>query len=90
LLQAVVMAVITHLKLVEINLFNLIDFKEIRIWDLANQTCTWSRQNAHKGFVKGLCYVPFNSQWISAGEDKTVKLWDAQENEVRLISYNFL
>ena len=49
--------------------------KEIRLWSLSSQKCTWSA-NAHRGFVKGLCFIPFNDRLISVGDDKTVKLWD--------------
>ena len=60
------------------------DQTEIRLWSLGNQKCTWSSTQAHKGFVKGLCFVPFeDSQLLSVGDDKTIKLWDASKSDVR-------
>eukprot|EP00842_Homolaphlyctis_polyrhiza_P005230 jgi/Hompol1/5708/HPOL_004642-RA len=53
---------------------------EIRMWSLATQKCVWNTQ-AHKGFVKGLTFVPFNDRFFSVGEDKVVKMWDKNEKE---------
>ncbi|EGF83875.1 hypothetical protein BATDEDRAFT_84605 [Batrachochytrium dendrobatidis JAM81] len=53
---------------------------EIRIWSLSSQTCTW-KSIGHKGFVKGLTYVPFNDHFLSVGEDKVIKMWDQNESQ---------
>ncbi|KAJ3128782.1 DDB1- and CUL4-associated factor 13 [Nowakowskiella sp. JEL0407] len=47
---------------------------DIRIWDLSTQDCRWNTI-AHKGFVRGITFVPFKDIFLSTGEDKTVKMW---------------
>jgi WD repeat and SOF domain-containing protein 1 len=58
---------------------------EIRIWDLSTQQTTW-KSRAHKTFVRGICAVPFHSQFISVGEDKVVHLW-SPETDNPIVSF---
>ncbi|KAJ3287518.1 rRNA-processing protein sof1 [Borealophlyctis nickersoniae] len=53
---------------------------EIRIWSLSSQETIWSAR-AHKGFVRGLCSVPFSDRFFSVGEDKIVKMWKQDSTE---------
>ncbi|KAJ3073439.1 rRNA-processing protein sof1, partial [Quaeritorhiza haematococci] len=53
---------------------------EIRLWSLSNQKTTWSAR-AHEGFVRGACFVPFRNTFVTVGEDKTVKIWDPEQEE---------
>jgi len=53
---------------------------ELRLWNLSSRKTVWSAQ-AHKGFVKGIAWVPFSQNFVTVGEDKTVKLWDRNEEE---------
>ncbi|KAJ1531122.1 DDB1- and CUL4-associated factor 13 [Nowakowskiella sp. JEL0078] len=53
---------------------------EMRLWDLAAQETLWST-TAHKGFVRGIAFVPFRDSFFSVGEDKVVKLWDRKQKE---------
>ncbi|KAL2916680.1 Protein sof1 [Polyrhizophydium stewartii] len=53
---------------------------EIRMWSLTSQSCVW-KAAAHKGFVRGLSFVPFNTNFLSVGEDKVVKMWSRSQEE---------
>lgn len=46
---------------------------EVRIWDLASQTCLHSAQ-LHRGFVQGICVTPSGSHYITVGQDKTIRI----------------
>ncbi|KAJ2999250.1 DDB1- and CUL4-associated factor 13 [Globomyces sp. JEL0801] len=52
---------------------------EIRLWNLSTQKTIWSSK-LHKGFVKGICAVPFSTRFISVGEDKIVHLWNPRDS----------
>lgn len=54
---------------------------EIRIWDLVTRK---SLRNfvAHEGFVRGICYTPSGSHFISVGDDKTIKTWKTNDFEI--------
>jgi len=62
-------------------IIKIIEIKELRLWNLSSRKTVWSAQ-AHKGFVKGISWVPFSQNFVTVGEDKTVKLWDRNEEEV--------
>ncbi|XKL62326.1 hypothetical protein PGB90_002159 [Kerria lacca] len=51
---------------------------EIRVWDLPLRKCKW-RIQAHNGFVRGLSFCSDNSRFISVGQDKTIKIWSADD-----------
>jgi DDB1- and CUL4-associated factor 13 len=53
---------------------------EIRIWNLSNQETTW-KCRAHKTFIRGICAVPFQSNFVSVGEDKVVHLWSPESQK---------
>lgn len=49
---------------------------EICLWDLP--TRDKRRQfSAHEGFVRGIVYTASGDHFISCGDDKTIKLWNA-------------
>ncbi|XP_047530167.1 DDB1- and CUL4-associated factor 13 [Vanessa atalanta] len=50
---------------------------EIRLWDLASRKCTRDFV-AHEGWVRAISYVPNGQQFISVGDDKTIKTWKAE------------
>jgi DDB1- and CUL4-associated factor 13 len=54
---------------------------EIRMWDLGTHKTTWEAR-AHKGFVRGVCAVPFSDAFVSAGEDSLIKLWNGTSTTV--------
>ncbi|OMJ10041.1 DDB1- and CUL4-associated factor 13 [Smittium culicis] len=55
---------------------------EIRAWSLSNQATIWRKANAHQGLVSGIIVVPeTTNSFISAGTDKTVKIWSLDQNE---------
>ncbi|KAJ3325418.1 hypothetical protein HDV06_004277 [Boothiomyces sp. JEL0866] len=58
---------------------------EIRIWDLTNQSCKWTKVG-HQGFVTGLTAVPFSDRFVSVGQDKTINLWE-QDSDQAVASY---
>lgn len=47
---------------------------EIRIWDLTTRTCI-ENFVAHEGFVRGLTYDSKGDNFITVGDDKTIKFW---------------
>ncbi|RKO86767.1 Sof1-like domain-containing protein, partial [Blyttiomyces helicus] len=53
---------------------------EVRIWSLSGQKTLWTAR-AHKGFVRGICSVPFSENFFTVGEDKIVKMWNQDEKE---------
>ena len=53
---------------------------EIKMWSLSSLSVKWSAQG-HKGLVKGLCAVPYSSQFMSVGSDKMVKIWDLDKTD---------
>lgn len=51
---------------------------DIIAWDLNERSESWRVSNAHRGFIRGLCYNQHNGlapQLLSCGDDKTVKVW---------------
>lgn len=50
---------------------------EIRLWDLASRKCT-RHFIAHEGWVRAISYTPDGQQFISVGDDKTIKTWKAE------------
>lgn len=51
---------------------------EVRVWDIPQRKCKWSIK-AHNGFVRGLSFCNDNDRFISLGQDKTIKIWGANE-----------
>lgn len=49
---------------------------EIRIWDLPTRKCLRNFV-AHAGFVRGISYSQSGSNFITVGDDKTVKTWSS-------------
>lgn len=49
---------------------------EVRTWSLSLGTCTRTLF-AHDGMVRGIAYVPDGKHFITVGDDKTIKTWDA-------------
>lgn len=50
---------------------------EIRLWDLASRKCT-RHFIAHEGWVRAISYTPDGQQFISVGDDKTIKTWKTE------------
>ncbi|CAH2108425.1 unnamed protein product [Euphydryas editha] len=50
---------------------------EIRLWDLASRKCT-RHFVAHEGWVRAISYTPEGQQFISVGDDKTIKTWKSE------------
>ena len=57
---------------------------EIREWNLTKREMNF-RWNAHKGFVKGLSYIPGTNNLFSCGSDSTIKLWECNNPEPKLV-----
>lgn len=54
---------------------------ELRRWNLTDHKhgSVWTA-SAHQGFVRGLAFARNGHHFISAADDKTVKLWSATES----------
>lgn len=52
----------------------LSSFLELRVWNLINQKCVW-KHSAHRGFIRGVTVTPDADGILSAGDDRTVRLW---------------
>ncbi|GJQ81524.1 hypothetical protein Trydic_g4886 [Trypoxylus dichotomus] len=50
---------------------------EVRVWDLAQRKCLRDFM-AHEGVVRGIIYIPDGTQFITLGDDKTIKTWKTQ------------
>lgn len=53
-------------------------YLQVRVWDIPQRKCKWSIK-AHNGFVRGLSFCNDNDRFISLGQDKTIKIWGANE-----------
>lgn len=53
---------------------------ELRIWNLAQRTCIRSFL-AHDGVLRGITYIPDGKRFITVGDDKTIKTWNAVGEE---------
>lgn len=53
---------------------------EVRMWNLALGTCIRSFL-AHDGVVRSITYVPDGNRFITLGDDKTIKTWNAAAEE---------
>lgn len=49
---------------------------ELRMWNLAQGMCTRTLL-AHDGIIRAVTYVPNGKHFITIGDDKTIKTWDA-------------
>lgn len=47
---------------------------EIRIWDIPQRICLRNFV-AHDGIIRGVIYTPKGDQFITIGDDKTIKTW---------------
>ncbi|KAI8808446.1 WD40-repeat-containing domain protein [Cladochytrium replicatum] len=53
---------------------------ELRLWSLSTRQTEW-KAAGHNGFVKGAAFVPFQTTFVTVGDDKVVKMWDRKEPE---------
>jgi len=51
---------------------------EVRIWNLTNKKCV-TVFPAHNGVIRGLVYTPDGRELLTVGDDKTIKVWGAEE-----------
>jgi len=49
---------------------------ELRRWNLTERDCAWSVK-AHTGFVRGIAFARSGHHFVSASDDKTIKLWSS-------------
>ena len=52
---------------------------EVRIWNLPQRVCSGSFL-AHDGIVRGIVISPNGEQFITIGDDKTIKTWDLEKS----------
>lgn len=55
---------------------NIIFFvsKQVRLWDLPQRKCIRNFR-AHNGYVRGITFLPGGQQFVTVGDDKTIKMW---------------
>ncbi|GAB1863217.1 DDB1- and CUL4-associated factor 13 [Camponotus japonicus] len=53
---------------------------EVKMWNLAKGTCIRTLL-AHDGIIRAATFVPDGKRFITIGDDKTIKTWDATNNE---------
>eukprot|EP00047_Mylnosiga_fluctuans_P017567 m.62636 g.62636 ORF g.62636 m.62636 type:complete len:444 (-) comp7147_c0_seq2:261-1592(-) len=46
---------------------------EVRMWDLTTSACLYTQVH-HKGFVRGACFTPQGENFITVGDDKTIRI----------------
>lgn len=49
---------------------------EVRVWDIPQRCCV-REFVAHNGIVRGIVYTPKGDNFITIGDDKTIKTWNA-------------
>ncbi|XP_069699869.1 DDB1- and CUL4-associated factor 13 [Periplaneta americana] len=54
---------------------------EVRLWELPQQKCVRSFQ-AHDGYVRGISFLPDGGQFITTGDDKTIKMWKTESSDI--------
>ncbi|KAJ8866942.1 hypothetical protein PR048_032804 [Dryococelus australis] len=59
---------------------------EVRLWDLPQRENLWSFQ-AHSGYVRGLSFIPDGTQFVTVGDDKTIKFWYTEGGEEPVTMY---
>lgn len=52
-------------------------FQQVRLWDTPQRKCKFTVQ-AHEGFVKAISFC-HDDRFISAGQDKTLKIWSSDD-----------
>ncbi|XP_071865516.1 DDB1- and CUL4-associated factor 13 [Bombus fervidus] len=52
---------------------------EIRVWNLTNKICT-RKILAHNGIVRGIVFSRSGQNFISVGDDKTIKTWKSEKS----------
>lgn len=50
---------------------------EVRLWDLPQQKCIRNFR-AHDGYVRGITFLPDGQQFVTVGDDKTIKMWKTE------------
>ena len=53
---------------------------EVKIWNLPERKCERTFL-AHDGIVRGIAFSPFTENFITIGDDKTVKTWRSEKND---------
>ncbi|XP_044736087.1 DDB1- and CUL4-associated factor 13 [Chrysoperla carnea] len=53
---------------------------EIRMWDIPQRRCFRSFM-AHEGIVRGVAFTPSGEQFITIGDDKSIKFWNTSNPE---------
>lgn len=48
--------------------------KQVRLWDLPQRKCIRNFR-AHDGYVRGIAFLPSGQQFVTVGDDKTIKMW---------------
>ncbi|KAJ1624425.1 putative U3 small nucleolar RNA associated protein [Pavlovales sp. CCMP2436] len=59
---------------------------ELIQWRLSQREAAW-RVRAHRGFCRGITYVPDGQAVLSCGDDKVVKLWTPRESQAARATY---
>jgi WD repeat and SOF domain-containing protein 1 len=54
---------------------------EVRVWDLSRRACVWASA-AHQGFVRGVVPDISGNAFYSCGDDKLIKLWSLQQDNL--------
>lgn len=54
---------------------------EVVMWNLTNRTKRWSL-DAHKGYVRGICFDPYGDHMYTCGIDRVVRRWTVKIDEV--------
>lgn len=54
---------------------------EIRMWNLTHRTCMWNFL-AHDGIIRGIVFSESGENFISVGDDKTIKTWKMENSSL--------
>ena len=54
---------------------------EIRMWNLTYRMCIWNVL-AHDGIIRGIVFSQSDENFISVGDDKTIKTWKLENSSL--------
>lgn len=64
-----------------IELYDVLCIRLLKLYPLLVQTIHIAQLKGHTAPVTALCFLPYYNQLVSAGQDKTIRMWNVQTEE---------